>query len=124
MFNNFHNYSNTSNLYDPKVGTYTGYGYQPMSNIIRVTSLEEAIMRTHQPGSDMIYIHQDKDILYRVKVDADGKKSWGEFPIIVAEMNDNSPATRSDIRALTARVEALEKLNRPSEEVPDNVESV
>jgi hypothetical protein len=72
----------------------------------------------------MIYIHQDKDILYRVKVDADGKKSWGEFPIIVAEMSDNSPATRSDIRALTARVEALEKLNHSSEEVPGNVESV
>lgn len=125
MFNNF----NTNNL------SYTGTGtpswgtsnrfsaYPPQSNIssniVRVTSLEEAIMRTTQPGSDMMYIHQDKDILYRVRVDFDGKKSWGEFPILVPNQADTTPATKADIAAVLARVEALEAKNNTPEAVED-----
>ena len=101
---------------------YAGSGYGNMSygintNIIRVTSLEEAIMRTNERGSDMMYIHQDKDILYRVKVDFDGKKSWGEFPIIVPNQMDITPVSRSDFQALLTRVEQLEGKNSSVEVV-------
>lgn len=93
------------------------------SNIVRVTSLEEAIMRTNQRGSDMLYIHQDKDIVYRVKVDFDGKKSWGEFPILVPNQSDNIPATKADIEALASRISALEAKSEPVE-VVENGKSV
>lgn len=58
----------------------TGYSSYPMNNypvnnyhstiqtnIIRVTGLDEAIMRNANPGSEMLYIHQDKDEFYIVK---------------------------------------------------------
>jgi hypothetical protein len=111
----------------PQYGNYGNYGNygQPSfntprinTNIIRVTSLEEAIMKTTERGSDMMYVHQDKNILYHVKVDFDGKKSWGEFPIQVPNQPDNSPATRADLEALIARVEALEK--QTIKEVPED----
>lgn len=89
--------------------------YGTRTNILRVTSLEEAIMRTTEPGSDMMYIHQDKDILYRVKVDFDGKKSWGEFPIVVPTQPDVSPVTKDDLKSILDRVEALEKKINPTE---------
>ena len=116
MNNNYLNWHSGYNGY----GGYNTPNYgQPISNVIRVTSLDEAIMRTTQPGSDMMYVHQDKNILYRVKVDLDGKKSWGEFPIIVPDQSDSAPATKLDIANLTARIEAMEsKLN--STEVSEN----
>lgn len=119
-FNNL-NYTGTGN---PSWGSPNRFPTYPSqnnvtSNIIRVTSLEEAIMRTTQPGSDMMYIHQDKDLVYRVKVDFDGKKSWGEFPILVPNQADNTPATKADINAVLARIEALEAKNNISEEVED-----
>ena len=123
------NFSSPFGAYPSNPYAGSGYAYQNTSptygvhtNIVRVTSLEEAIMRTNERGSDMMYIHQDKDILYRVKVDFDGKKSWGEFPIVVPNQTDNAPATKSDIQALTARIEALE--GKAFTEVPKDAEPV
>lgn len=115
MFNNFN--SQWQGPYKCPSDATQSYGMH--TNIIRVTSLEEAIMRTTQPGSDMMYIHQDKDILYRVKVDFDGKKSWGEFPIIVPSQPDTSPITKDDFKAVLDRVEALEKKVNFTEEPKD-----
>ena len=111
MFNNFN--SQWQGPYKYPSDAAQPYGMH--TNIIRVTSLEEAIMRTTQPGSDMMYIHQDKDILYRVKVDFDGKKSWGEFPIVVPTQPDISPITKDEFKAILDRVEALEKKINPTE---------
>ena len=79
-----------------------------ITNAIFVTSLEEALIKTTERNSDMIYFHQDKNEFYRVKVDMEGRKSWAAFPYNLPNQEDNAPATKADIQALAARIEALE----------------
>ncbi len=87
------------------------YGSTPMnSNIIRVISLEDAIMRTNTRGSDMLYVDQDKDRFYRVRVDYEGNKTWGEFTFSSSQNNQFATASRADVEALEKRLESLEKL--------------
>lgn len=93
-------------------GNGAGYGsgmYGPMStNIIRVTSLDEAIMMTNKRPSEMVYFNQDRDEFYNVRVDYDGRKSWATFPYSLPNPEANTPASRADILALTDRVTAIE----------------
>lgn len=118
MFNNYganFQYPGSQYYQGTQNSPYGNYNNaQPMTNnvntnIIRVTSLEEAVMRSTVPGSDMVYFHQDKDTIYRVKVDFDGKKSWVELNISVPNPNASIPATKADLEALTLRLETLEK---------------
>lgn len=97
------------------------------TNIIFVTSLEEALSKTTERPSDMMYFHQDKNEFYRVKVDMDGRKSWATFPYSSPNPDENTPATKADIQLLVSRIEALEaaKESKPKKkkEVNDNAES-
>lgn len=114
---------------------YGGYNMpmqpQPrlVTNAIFVTSLEEALIKTNERNSDMIYFHQDKNEFYRVKVDAEGRKSWAAFPYNLPSQEDNTPATKADIQALVARIEVLEcakEIKAPAKrkkEVVENGES-
>lgn len=92
----------------------TGHAYnqphqvQNATNIIRVTSLEEAVMRTTTRGCDMVYFDQDRDVFYRVKVDWDGKKSWAEFQFMLPAVQDTTPVFKNDFQALVNKVEQLE----------------
>lgn len=97
--------------------------WQPQitSNVITVTSLEEAIMRSTTRNSDMTYFHQDQNIFYRVKVDMEGRKTWAQFNYNVPDPNTNVPATRADIQALADRIVKLENLNG-NVEVNNNAE--
>ncbi len=84
--------------------------YNPVqTNIIRVTGLDEAIMRTTRPGSEVLYIHQDRDEFYIVKVDFDGRKSWATFNFSVPNPDATAPVTRADLTVLVNRLEELEK---------------
>lgn len=111
-------YANTSNWHAPF-----------NSNVITVTSLEEALIKTTERNSDMIYFHQDKNEFYRIKVDMEGRKSWAAFPYTLPNQEDNLPATKADIQALVARIEALESSKetkvtpKKRKEVVDNGES-
>lgn len=89
------------------------YGWQPQvtTNIVTVTSLEEAIMRSTTRNSDMTYFHQDQNVFYRVKVDMEGRKTWAQFNYSTPDPNLNVPATRADIEALAARLSKLEAKN-------------
>lgn len=82
--------------------------YKPVTNVSIVTSLEEALIKTTERNSDMVHFHQDKNEFYRVKVDNEGRKSWAAFPYNAPNQNDNTPATKADIKALIERIEALE----------------
>lgn len=111
-------------------------GYTPLTqpqprlntNAIFVTSLEEALIKTDMRNSDMIYFNQDKNEFYRVKVDMEGRKSWAVFLYTLPNQEDNAPATKADIQALVARIEALEGSRevkaapRKKKEVTDNGE--
>jgi hypothetical protein len=92
---------------------------QLTSNVATVTSLEEAIMRTTNRNSDMVYFHQDKNVFYRVKVDMEGRKSWASFNYSIPDPNTETPATKADIAELMRRIERLE--NSTSQEVTNNV---
>lgn len=101
-----------------------------VTNAIFVTSLEEALIKTTERNSDMIYFHQDKNEFYRVKVDLDGRKSWAAFPYSSTNQEENAPATKADIQSLTARIEILEASREvkavsktKKKEVTDNAES-
>ena len=133
---NYGNQGQTNSWGQPR--QYGGYTppTQPqprlITNAIFVTSLEEALIKTTERNSDMIYFHQDKNEFYRVKFDMEGRKSWAAFPYSFPNQEDNAPATKADIQALVARIEALEgskevkvapKKKNASKEVTDNGES-
>lgn len=102
---------------------------RPVTNAIFVTSLEEALIKTTERNSDIIYFHQDKNEFYRIKVDMEGRKSWAAFTYSFPDQEDNTPATKADIMKLLTRIEALEvskevkTATRKKKEVIDNVES-
>lgn len=106
-------------------GNYPNYGYgqpvsslPPMTNMTFVTSIEEALFKATQRNSDCVFFDQDKPIFYRVKVDADGKKSWMQFEYTAPNPSKTTPATVADLQQLVARIEILEKQLR--QEVSDN----
>lgn len=102
---------------------YNSYGYQPMqnpypeqpyqsvlnSNVIKVTSLDEAIMRTNMRNCEMVYFDQNGKNFYIVRVDGVGNKSWDVLSYGASNANTMMPATKEEFSALAARVEALEK---------------
>ena len=104
------NYFNSTNPYDnSSMYGVTPNTYSPMTtNVIRVTSLDEAIMRTTKCPSDMVYFNQDKDEFYNVKLDYDGRKTWATFPYALPNPDMNTPASRADLALLTERIVALE----------------
>lgn len=108
---NAHYYPNSSgtmpnSLYDNYFNT-NSFNTQVTSNIFRVVSLEDAIMRTPSRPCDMVYFNQDRDEFYRVKVDLYGKKSWATFSFATPNQNYDTPVTRAEYDALVARVDAL-----------------
>lgn len=118
-----HSYSyNNYNTTIPQTG-------RMCTNAIFVTSLEEALIKTTERPSDMIYFHQDKSEFYRVKVDTEGRKTWAVFNYNVPKQDDNIPATKADIHMLLARIETLEEARnikaapKRKKEVTENAES-
>lgn len=62
--------------YTPPHGNSWG---QPNTNVTYVTGIEDALNKSSNYNSEMIFFHQDQPIFYRVKVDNYGKKQWQEF---------------------------------------------
>ena len=108
MFSNYqNNYANS-------------YSGQPQSarntNVIFVTSAEEAIMRTPN-DADMMYIDQNRPVMYRVIADMWGRKSVAEYPYNIPNLEESSTVSRTEFNELVAKVESL--LNT-SKEASDN----
>lgn len=130
---NYGNQGQTNSWGQPR--QYGGYAppAQPqpqlITNAIFVTSLEEALIKTTERPSDMIYFHQDKSEFYRIKVDTEGKKTWAVFNYNVPKQDDNIPATKADIQMLLSRIEILEEARntkvapKRKKEVTENAES-
>ena len=92
---------------------YYGYPFnEAVTNITFVTSIEEALFRASSRNSEMVFFHQDKPIFYRVKVEADGRKSWAEYNYNGKPGEDNQSVTRKEFSELAAKITSLEeKLN-------------
>lgn len=86
-------------------------GYQPqvqlISNIERVTSLEEALYKSNARGSDMVYFDQNKPMMYRIRVAVDGTKSYAQIPYTLPEQANDAPATKAEVQALAVAVQEL-----------------
>ena len=78
------------------------------TNVLRVTSLDEAIMKNNARGSEMVYFNQGKDEFYNIRVDANGNKTWQVFTYSIPNPNVNMPVSRADFDALVVRFDALE----------------
>jgi len=85
------------------------------SNVILVTGPDEAVMKTPN-DADMLYIDQNKPIMYRVVSDMFGRKSLAEYPYVVPSSDNTAPVTRAEFESLVARISALE----PQTEVKEN----
>ena len=79
-----------------------------VTNATFVTSLDEALIKTTERNSDMVYFHQDRAEFYRIRVDTEGRKSWAVFQYTQPSQDDSVPATKADLNALLARIEELE----------------
>lgn len=117
MFNNF-------NQYAPPASGMPGTNSQPQqsryvpqynSNIIRVMSLEEALMRNNVPGSENVYFDQDRDVFYRVRTEWDGRKLFGTFSYGAEQPVQAPPAPVPDLTAFETRLKALEEKVFPKE---------
>lgn len=85
----------------------SNWGMQLRTNKVLVTSLDEAIAKTSERNSELVYFDQSKPLIYIVKVDMTGVKSWAQLEYSTGVQDTNSPATKSDIAALTGKIEAL-----------------
>lgn len=95
-------------------GNYNVYGAtSPIkTNKVFVTSLEDALARPAEAGSEYVYLHQDKPLLYEVKTDMQGRKTYivlalsepKNDPKIEENKADTSTITRSDFDALQAKI--------------------
>ena len=121
MFNNFNQYS------QPMQGNFSGnstmtsqqpsrYVPQYNSNIIRVMSLDEALMRNNVPGSENVYFDQDRDVFYRIRTEWDGRKLFGTFSY-GPEQPVAPVAPAPDFNAFETRLKALEEKVFPKEVV-------
>lgn len=109
-FNNFNNFNNMDYNYGNSANYgYNNYNYPSSTNIVTVTSLDEAIMKTTLRGSDMTYFDQDKPVFYRVKMDMDGRKYWMSFNYDSPKQDNDLPATKNDFSLLLSKIQSIEE---------------
>lgn len=100
----------TQPWYD-SVGVPVDYQSQINTNVQKVISLDDAIMRSNIRNSEMIYLNQSNNEMYVVRVDVNGNKSWQTFIVSLQQYNDATHVSPADFIALCARVDALEGKN-------------
>lgn len=112
MFNRNNQYQN--NQFQNDMSSYPSYNSSSRldnfntTNIVKVTSLDEAIMRTVVRPSDMVYFNQGKDEFYNVRVDMNGNKSWQTFTFTVPNNDEDLPVRKSDLAVFDERLKVLE----------------
>lgn len=89
-------------------------------NVYKVTSLEEAIMKSNMRPSETVYFHQTKNEFYNVRVDINGNKTWQTFVYNIPNSTENVQISKSDFDALVARVAVLEGVKEVSDNAQPN----
>lgn len=90
----------------------------PKTNKILVTSLMDAMSRTAELNTEILYIDQDNPFIYQVTIDMQGRKSYKTFEI--KEVNEQNQtqmgapnidlaayATKDDLKALEDKLIAM-----------------
>lgn len=103
---------------------WNSFYQQPFStNLVYVTSPDEALIRANQRNSEMVFFHQDRPVFYRVKVDNDGRKAWQEIEYSIPDKDKVLSITKDDIKRILDRLDNLEKCLLNAKEEKTNVES-
>lgn len=92
---------------------------QVRTNKIFVTGLQDALSRSIDPNSDVVFFDQDKDIMYNIKSDAYGKKTHLVIDLSLHQEPDPVQVQeeyKKQIEELRTRVEALENVGRKVDE--------
>ena len=84
---------------------YDGYSN---TNVYKVTSLEEAIMKSNMRPSETVYFHQTKSEFYNVRVDINGNKTWQTFTYSMPDSGNNTSVSRNEFDSLMTRIMLLE----------------
>lgn len=92
----------------------------PKSNMIFVTSAEDALNRQAEFNSTMVYFHQDQPFGFQVKTDMQGKKALQPFKTITCTVEEMLAeiqgvtqaqaadfATKADLKALEEKLVAM-----------------
>lgn len=119
--NNNYPENGAQNWYAPMPAQYQYDGFGN-TNVYKVISLEEAIMKSNMRPSETVYFHQTKNEFYNVRVDVNGNKTWQTFVYNVPNTVENASISKADFDALAARIAALEGKLVADKEVPNNVE--
>lgn len=89
------------------------YAPQPKTNKIFVTSLEDALNRFSEANSEILYLHQDENLIFEIKTDVQGKKTFKVFQLSpyqpVEEKNARTDefVTRKEFEELLNKFEEL-----------------
>lgn len=104
----FYNYPSMQNAYSPSWPQGANpWDNQPRTNKLLVTSLDEAIAKSNERNSETVYFDQGRPVIYIVKVDMNGVKSWAHLDYSTGHQDTNAPATKADINQLTGKLEDL-----------------
>ena len=105
-------YSSSSSWGNNGFGGVNAYAPNPpnnfVSNVLLVTSLEEAIMKTPATNSDVVYFNQGKDEFYRVRADQNGNKSWKTFAFYIPEEGETASVMKKDLAPIYERLGKIE----------------
>ena len=98
----------------PTVGVFNQQPAQSpvRTNKIFVTSLEDALNRNAEPNSEVIYLHQDQNLLFEVKTDAQGRKVYQTYQFAPFKAESAAPAaaayvTKEEFDALAKKVDEM-----------------
>ena len=101
--------SGSQNWYAQTPFDYTnGVSGNVITNVLKVTSLEEAIMKSNSRPSENVFFNQSKSEFYNVRVDVNGNKSWQTFTYAVAGSETTHDVPKEMFDNLVARIEAIE----------------
>lgn len=114
--------SGMQNWYNPTV-TQPQQDSYGNTNVYKVTSLDEAIMKSNVRPSETVYFNQSKNEFYNVRVDVNGNKTWQTFVYNIPNSTENMPVTRGDFDTLVAKVTAIENKIATEKELTEDAKS-
>ena len=80
MFGNYgYGYPNYLGNYQQQVQPQQAQPIMPKTNKVFVTSLDDAMARAVEPNSETLYLHQDRNLIFDIKTDMQGKKTWKAY---------------------------------------------
>lgn len=116
-----------------------GFNQQPQqppikTNHIYVTSLEDALARSVEPNSEIVYLHQDKPLLFNVKTDMLGKKTYTvlelhppiaesttETASVMPNVDTDMFVSREEFNELKKQIKPLlDRINKSKEKVGES----